>query len=560
MLLGAIAIASTGASVGAYMQHGASFLNALYMSISLFALNYTPPRGALGVTLEVARFVSPSVTVAAAVATGWTLLRDEVDGRRARRARHHVLVCGLGDHGLQFLKTFIVAGHRVVAIERDRTNPNIDAARELRVPVVIGDATQVGVLRGAGARRAARVICITDSDNTNAAIVAALRAIAPAEHQYVHCHVANPMLDAQLTARSMTSSDTGRDVEWFSVERLAAKALLSDFFSTLVQAKDAPGRQRGFAVVGATDTARSLLIEAAKQWRSLVVNEAQRDGDTGFDARLPVTVVAPGARAWLVDTNAAFQGLDTALDIRVVEKNPLSAAWSPSDSQVVFVAIDDPSEALAVGLHLDARRDPVKTDVVVRVCVDAAGLASATGADTQRGQVHVVNVIEMTCTVDLIERTLIEELARENHRVYTQNVPGLPASRTWAQLSEEYRESNRSAAAHHVREKLPAVGLCVVPIADLGDVGGVTLTDDEITALAESEHERWMMEKKDAGWHFEPERDPANQAHPDLQAWELLTHDVQEKDRMFVRALPQMLAACGYRLVHCRPAQGDNVA
>jgi voltage-gated potassium channel Kch len=68
--------------------------------------------------------------------------------RRAATMRGHVLVVGLGAIGLRVVRELMAAGNRVVVLERDPDNRHLGLARALGVPVVIGDATDAGVLAG----------------------------------------------------------------------------------------------------------------------------------------------------------------------------------------------------------------------------------------------------------------------------------------------------------------------------------------------------------------------------------------------------------------------------
>jgi hypothetical protein len=560
LLLAAVAAVALG--TWGYLSLHYEFLNAVYGALGLFGLGHSAANDQhLPIPLQLGRFLAYGVTAGAAAAAAWLLLRNEFDGLRARRARDHVLMCGLGDRGLQFVRAFVANGERVIAIERDRANPNIAAARELGVPVVIGDGAQADALRSANVPRASHVICVLQSDDANAAAAAALREIPPERRQYVHCHVSNPLLDEALSARSIASDDGERVVAWFNIERLAAKSLLSDYFAPLVQSKALGDQLTGFAILGATVTARSTLIEATRQWRALRALDSRSAPATAPLKRLPVTLIAPDPGDWLDKTRAICPGLDEVLAVTVITEDPLTTAWTPHGCQVVFVLLDDAAEALAAGLRIDIRRDPACTDIIVRVYTEALPLAQATlSAGRALAPLRVVNIVDTTCTVDLVENTLIEELARENHRVYQGNVPGLPASRSWFELPEAYRAANRAAAVDHIRHKLTRIGLHPIPVSDQTEDELVTLTDEQVELLAQMEHERWMSDRRIDGWNLGA-RDDDTRSHPDLVPWAQLPEAARDKDRMFIRELPRMLAACGYQLAAAGSValtEGDN--
>jgi hypothetical protein len=93
--------------------------------------------------------------------------------------------------------------------------------------------------------------------------------------------------------------------------------------------------------------------------------------------------------------------------------------------------------------------------------------------------------------------------------------------------------------------KLAAVGFRMEPGAGRSDA----MTDDEIETLARVEHRRWAAERLLAGWRHGAARDDRARLHPDLVPYEELDEATREKDRDMVRALPEVLALAGMRMV-----------
>lgn len=79
----------------------------------------------------------------------------------------HVIVCGLGKLGYRVTKQLLEFGQQVVAVEQDTGKLFIGLARELDVPVIIGDARLRDVLAKAGIERASAVVCCTQDDLAN---------------------------------------------------------------------------------------------------------------------------------------------------------------------------------------------------------------------------------------------------------------------------------------------------------------------------------------------------------------------------------------------------------
>ncbi len=139
-------------------------------------------------------------------------------------------------------------------------------------------------------------------------------------------------------------------------------------------------------------------------------------------------------------------------------------------------------------------------------------------------------------------------LARELHEVYRrrQACSGDVAARSWDQLPEAFRASNFDHA-RHIRTKLTTVGYEAV--ADDGvEPGDFEFTEEEVAILARMEHDRWVDERRVGGW-TPGLPDLETHTTPCLVTWEELSEEMREIDRMFVRAIPEVMAKLGYRIV-----------
>ena len=115
----------------------------------------------------------------------------------------------------------------------------------------------------------------------------------------------------------------------------------------------------------------------------------------------------------------------------------------------------------------------------------------------------------------------------------------------WDDLDEDFKEANRAQAAH-IGVKLAAMGCDLLPLTDWA-AESFTLREEEVDRLAEMEHERWVEERRRAGWTLGP-RDDVRRRTPNLVGWSELSEDMREYDRVFVRGLPRFLASAGFQI------------
>src|ERR671932_2515539 len=118
---------------------------------------------------------------------------------------------------------------------------------------------------------------------------------------------------------------------------------------------------------------------------------------------------------------------------------------------------------------------------------------------------------------------LREVLARAIHESYRAEQAGRKAAddlalADWDELPEHLRDSNRDQAAH-IFQKLRALGYTVHE-AGTGRAEPIAFTPEEVEPLAVMEHDRFVAERRAAGWRLGPERDVAAKVTPYLVSWD----------------------------------------
>ncbi|SHI03620.1 RyR domain-containing protein [Clostridium grantii] len=85
----------------------------------------------------------------------------------------------------------------------------------------------------------------------------------------------------------------------------------------------------------------------------------------------------------------------------------------------------------------------------------------------------------------------------------------------------------------------------------------ITFSEKEIEILAEYEHKRWSLEKKEAGWKYGENLDEEKKIHPSLVTWDNLCSENKNKIYENVKSWPEILADSNFKierlkfLCHC---------
>ncbi len=514
---------------------------------SLFPLQSGAVAPPVPLSLEIARLLAPVVAAYALAVVVVSVARDELVGMRTRLYRDHVVVCGL-EAGWALTRMLRARNERVVVIERDPAHPRIEACRSDHVPVFVGDARDEHVLRRAGIARARRLFVVCGDDAVNMKVAEQARRIVagqrrpgagrPARRLDVLVHVADPYLSGLLTMQEMERRD--RDdvrLDFFSLYAGGARALLSQY----------PVTARG---AGLDDARHMMMIGLGRLGRQLVVQAARNWGadEHRADERLWITVADEQAEDRLVALRHRHPFLETTCELHHVELPPeplhilqssvFDVPGCPPVSHV-FVCLPDDAQGLGVGLALSRTLKHRDIPIVVRTYdADVAALLPSV-VEADGAGLYVFDQMDRTCRPDQLFAGVHETLARAIHDTWVrqQRAAGRTAADNplmvdWEQLPKATKESNRGQA-EHIPVKLAAVGCEMGPLTE-PEAELFTFAPAELELLAQMEHARWMAQ--------------ARADHPANVPWEVLSEEMREIDRNFVRRMPALLASVGFQI------------
>ncbi|MFD5446744.1 NAD-binding protein [Streptomyces sp. NPDC127100] len=175
----------------------------------------------------------------------------------------HVVLLGLGKIGTRVLTRLREMDIPVVCVEGDPEARGMATARRLRVPVVLGDVTQEGVLEAAKIHRAHSLLALTSVDTTNLEAVLYGRSVRP------DLRVVLRLYDddfATAVYRTLRGAHPGALTRSRSVTHLAAPAFA--------------GAMTGRQILGAIPVERRVLLFAAVR----VAGHPQLEGKTVGEA------------------------------------------------------------------------------------------------------------------------------------------------------------------------------------------------------------------------------------------------------------------------------------
>ena len=552
-------------------DHVASPTNALYHTAQLFLLHTAHFEKQPPPALEIGRWLAAATTGLAVLGVIRRMFHEERTALSLRRLSGHVIICGLGQKGLDLALRLRAKGQTVVVVDKAPPPDLLGACRRAGTHVLTGDATRAEVLREARVQHARSLVALCPEDGANcevAAQVCHLRSAPGASATPFDCHVHLGDTDLRATLQQFLSAhpQAGRpELQFFDAYDPQARQLL-----THVLPLDHDG-------ISAQEPRRAhlVILGFGRMGRALAVRAAQL-GHFGAPARLRVSVIdrrAEANRAALLFRHPRILEVCDlefhALEALSPDTRALLERWCADPHCLTSLAVCFDNEQLA--LEIAVQLLPLLKTRDVRMALRMAGRSGlARLIEEPRlgsgllGRVHTFSVDQACCRVEG-DSAPAEQFARHIHAEYTRarrhpaHSPAPdplpaddPALQDWDRLPEDLRDSNRQQAAH-LFMKLRSIGCQAAPIDDPRPAAP-EFSAAQIDELARIEHRRWVAERLIAGWTRGPVKNIDRRENPNLVPWQDLPQSVKEYDRMMVRLIPRLLAAVQLKICHSTPA------
>ncbi|TQJ54623.1 NAD-binding protein [Streptomyces sp. NBC_00080] len=256
-------------AVALWLVTGIHPLGALYLTLlDLFAINdpavgATTERQVLQLLSGLMGLLLLPVLLAAVLEALGTFRGTGTLRRPPRGLGGHVVLLGLGKIGTRVLIRLRELNIPVVCVEAGPEARGLAVARRLRVPVVLGDVTQEGVLEAAKIHRAHALLAVTSSDTTNLEAALYARSLRP---------------DLRVVLRLY--DDDFATAVYRTLRAAHPQALTRSRSVTHLAAPSFAGAMMGRQILGAIPVERRVLLFAALQ----VGGHAQLEGKTVGEA------------------------------------------------------------------------------------------------------------------------------------------------------------------------------------------------------------------------------------------------------------------------------------
>ena len=465
----------------------------------------------------------------------------------------HIVICGLGQIGLQLLDDLHQQqrSNRVIIIENDEANPWLDYARSLGANVVIGDSTKADTLSEARVGYAKEAFVVTGDDGVNLEVVAELSLLfakhpGRAKSLSLYVHIVDTSFAMTIQPYSKILHDTPLlVVHIFNVAKSAATRVVTEKLWQF--APQLPPQVAHFVILGFGNMGKTLALQLAQlahfpnQKRSRftiadghIKQEAARFlsrfgrftgwnpdhyGVTSFSAesdqwnwndhQLPEQLRVCSDEAIQYVCNAEFVELPEGRCHEGFSTRLASLFADPNVKPIVFVCGQQDRENFETAVQLREQLTLLgQPNVPIFVWLPRQpALAEMLARD---GDEQFVGFGECRVSASYEEitnpmRETIGMLIHQDHQ-WQATMPSVGSSATpWEATRDDFRESSR-VAADHLAIKLSMLGFRLQRNEGTGPkpqyFESIKITD--AGTLAHMEHNRWVAERLLSGWRYAP--------------------------------------------------------
>lgn len=480
-------------------------------------------------------------------------------------AARHIVIAGDSTAALSLAQDCRRRRDSVIMIADELAAETALGLRRKGVIVLEGDSTHIETLRTARAHHAAHVVAFEPDDTANLQVEAAIRRLVGDARRKppIGVHVSTRSALLLKEAREMRSSQMRKkkagpppiDPKPFSLEEMAARALIQNEAQTLLSHAQVLGESRVHMVLFGLDAAAEAVAERVLMslWsahfeapRLTALSPDPEACEAGFRARHREAFAHP---AWTADI--AFMPFDwNAVSIGPEVLEGLEQARGKPTAIVVSTGADPANIHLAISLKRvcnSGLRWPLP--IYMRETSQSEfSQQYAKGDETDQLDAYLLafGAHQVNATRARVIDGGLDQGAAIAHEHYNKGLGKKDAMsmrelqsamKDWGDVLETYRSANR-AVADAAMVKVWDAGFRPAQKGEKGETN-IAVPPELIEKMARCEHDRWMAERLMSGWRPTVAGEARNNdlmAHDKIVGWDQLNEADRNNDVVQVRA------------------------
>lgn len=506
------------------------------------------------ISYNLARYLAALLVFWAAGEAFWALLRKSLFKAQLQRLKNHTIIFGIGNIGSNLAEDFLSGTEKypgkLVIVEKDKSNEKISHFHSKKARIVIANALDEEYLLRLRADRAKNIIITTGNDIDNFHTLQQINNLyktnkinkIQGQKTKITVHIEDPKLKEVLSVHEILKI---RNAHVFNTNengaRLLAKIFPPDLFRT-IKSQDDP-------------TVKILLVGMGN-WGYALLRQFIKTCHFVNGKKTKIHVLEQNITALEEYLENLRAGLNEVIDVNIIKMNLQKFCDDLGNQQNKIVNYD------AIYICEENETDQVLAVFEIRKCFGRnIPIVLAKNNKTPipgivQEEIYEFEAFKDSCTCEIVMNEALDKTAEKIHNEWymletkkrkekeergEQLKPPKLSYKLWEELTEEYRDENRSVV-DHLDFKLRALGFDpnIIKENEVLQIEEKLKNEKIVNLLAETEHRRWMAVKMLNGWK-RGERNDEKKTHPDLIPYTELNQGTKDYDIEQIRKLPEFL-------------------
>ncbi|MFO0815392.1 MAG: RyR domain-containing protein [Gemmatales bacterium] len=578
LIVGTIVLGSIGFKAEVFEnqeQTPHSWSDALYKAASLLAIQTGSVPVKRNWILDLARWLGMLFFASALITFAIRLSRDSIHRMLVKCfARNHIIVAGLGQHGVRLVEKLRQEGKTVVVIEGNRTHSSADRCRRCGAIVLWGEPTSAKMLETARLDIATELLALFANERECVGIATVAYDLLHEQKRSrekvpVTCvlQITEPgLLDVVRSHKIKTDPTDRYQLEIFNSHEIAASTMVRE---ARTQCQTGQFQKLMVCSLGSYHRLGEMVVlRAIKDHMVLAAPDA---------GKLHIDVFDKDAEHWLKNFRSRYKFTDEFCTIATHHcwARKVGSHEMPADYDAAFICIGDDGAATAQAVTLRRQRLSNKQPIMVAVQQSALGFGKWLDFEASGwgDNIHAIGMDDSLYDPEMALQPELEMRAQAIHTNYRikmkkdlaqaateaerKSIQQQHANQPWKKLSPEIRMDNRENANRYDDYlwetnafKTKRYRRVFAPdwMLNLESRKLLEFADAEVDSLAAREHERWLNRKLQEGWTYAPDRNDDRKQSPYVRPFDELTDEQKIHNREFIRSIPRVLALADYRI------------
>ena len=524
----------------AWQKMDATWSDLVYASLNLFFLQFEI-MGKVPISLDIARWLAPATLSYALAKTLMSIAHSKLQLYKMKRLQGHAIIIGLDDRSVNIALAFNKSGIPTAIIDDAEQNQYWGKLKKDNVFPLVVNYLDTNLLMQVNAIDAKYLLACSPSDNTNLNIIYSLLQL---KNRYPDsprlnsvCQIQDRFLLNSLNKRALFAKNyQNLSTRAIGINSILARWLLNEFGPHQVVDNLCEVDRLTISIIGENEITPDLIMRLAEI------------GIYGFKEKLHVQLISAHASqigAQLTSNHLALGDLISleTIDVDTFNEHKLEATMVKYRPNIVYVCTGETSEKLLALEYVTQSCSGIP--IVVCETGNQVAFEWLQNEFSHNSHVRFVNINVALSGFDGVFANDLDRIAIAIHDNYLAQQMSLQQSThhntalvQWDELPEILKDANRNQA-DHIAIKCKYLTGNAFPSANEFTQA---LTPHNKEVLARMEHQRWVAEKKLAGWkHTLGEKDAIKRLSPSLIGWEALSTEEQQKDVDAVNQIPALL-------------------